>query len=203
MPTVLYYCASSEAIPYLNLKVLEFYMSFLMHHYLKDFLELNQKTSTCEVREGTTYESNAALCELKEEDIIEIPTPSSKPENNAMCLEDETEYTKIYFDIEATGLSRTSHATQISASRGEEMCSTNVLPSCEISSKAAEITGLTFQNGYLFFHNNIVPAVNIKASLIKFIQFLEKSEKNVIFGHNIFNYDCPVLYNALDNCYLL
>lgn len=83
------------------------------------------------------------------------------------------------------------------------MFSTYVLPSCEITSKAAEITGLTFQNNSLFFHNEIVPALNIKAGLFKFIQFLEKSEKNVLFGHNSFNYDCPVLYNALDNCNLL
>ncbi|XP_076088353.1 uncharacterized protein LOC143058759 [Mytilus galloprovincialis] len=163
----------------------------------------NQKTSACEIREGTTYKSNAALCDLKEEDINEIPPPSSKPENNAMCLEDAKEYTQIYFDIEATGLSRTSHITQLSAIRGDEMFSTDMLPSCEITSKAAEITGLTFQNNSLFFHNEIVPALNMKAGLIKFIQFLEKSEKNVLFGHNIFNYDCPVLYNALDNCNLL
>ncbi|CAG2206348.1 unnamed protein product [Mytilus edulis] len=119
----------------------------------------NQKTSACEIREGTTYKSNAALCDLKEEDINEIPPPSSKPENNAMCLEDATEYTQIYFDIEATGLSRTSHITQLSAIRGEEMFSTYVLQSCEITSKAAEITGLTFQNNSLFPHIKTVPAL--------------------------------------------
>ncbi|CAC5364760.1 unnamed protein product [Mytilus coruscus] len=98
---------------------------------------------------------------------------------------------------------RTSHITQISARRGLETFSKYILPAREITPKAAEVTGLTFQNGSLYLLDKIVPAVGVKEGLTGFISFLEKSTNNVIFGHNIYNYDCPVLYNALDNCSLL
>ncbi|CAG2232154.1 unnamed protein product [Mytilus edulis] len=145
----------------------------------------NQSSSTFEVREGVCYQSNTMIdtaTEDSDEKILEIPAPKNKPVEND---------------------SRTSHITQISARRGLETFSKYILPAREITPKAAEVTGLTFQNGSLYLLDKIVPAVGVKEGLTGFISFLEKSTNNVIFGHNIYNYDCPVLYNALDNCSLL
>lgn len=165
----------------------------------------NQSSSTFEVREGVCYQSNTMIdtvTEDSDEKILEIPAPKNKPVEND-SKPDISTMTHIYFDIEATGLGRTSHITQISARRGLETFSKYILPAREITPTAAEVTGLTFQNGSLYLLDKIVPAVGVKEGLTGFISFLEKSTNNVIFGHNIYNYDCPVLYNALDNCSLL
>ncbi|CAG2232317.1 unnamed protein product [Mytilus edulis] len=98
---------------------------------------------------------------------------------------------------------RTSHILQLSAKRDEEMYNSFVLPSCQVTQKAAEITGITFENGQLLFKGNVMPAVGIKKCLNDFISFLDKSHNNVIIGHNICNYDCMVLYTALEKCSLL
>ncbi|CAC5394245.1 unnamed protein product [Mytilus coruscus] len=57
--------------------------------------------------------------------------------------------------------SRTSHITQISARRGLETFSKYILPAREITPKAGEVTGLTFQNGSLYLLDKIVPAVGM------------------------------------------
>ncbi|VDI64025.1 Hypothetical predicted protein [Mytilus galloprovincialis] len=135
----------------------------------------HQNTSSCEVREGVCYEESTALG--IEPDITEIPAPVQTVTNQSM----PPNLCRIYFDIEATGLSRTSHILQLSAKRDEEMYNSFVLPSCQVTQKAAEITGITFENGQLLFKGNVMPAV----------------------GHNICNYDCMVLYTALEKCSLL
>ncbi|CAG2205332.1 unnamed protein product [Mytilus edulis] len=157
----------------------------------------HQNTSSCEVREGVCYEESTALG--IEQDITEIPAPVQTVTNQSM----PPNLCRIYFDIEATGLSRTSHILQLSAKRDEEMYNSFVLPSCQVTPKAAEITGITFENGQLLFKGNVMPAVGIKKCLNDFISFLDKSHNNVIIGHNICNYDCMVLYTALEKCSLL
>ncbi|CAC5413788.1 unnamed protein product [Mytilus coruscus] len=139
-----------------------------------------------EVRGGVCYQSNTMIdtvTEDSDEKIWRFLPQKNKPVEN-----------------DTTGLGRTSHITQISARRGLETFSKYILPAREITPTAAEVTGLTFQNGSLYLLDKIVPAVGVKEGLTGFISFLEKSTNNVIFGHNIYNYDCPVLYNALDNC---
>ncbi|CAG2208762.1 unnamed protein product [Mytilus edulis] len=110
----------------------------------------NQSSSTFEVREG-------------DEKILEIPAPKNKPVEND-SKPDISTMTHIYFDIEATGLGRTSHITQISARRGLETFSKYILPAREITPKAAEVTGLTFQNGSLYLLDKIVPAVGAQGT---------------------------------------
>ncbi|XP_071150130.1 uncharacterized protein [Mytilus edulis] len=113
----------------------------------------HQNTSSCEVREGVCYEESTALG--IEPDITEIPAPVQTVTNQSM----PPNLCRIYFDIEATGLSRTSHILQLSAKRDEEMYDSFVLPSCQVTQKAAEITGITFENGQLLFKGNVMPAI--------------------------------------------
>ncbi|VDH93927.1 Hypothetical predicted protein, partial [Mytilus galloprovincialis] len=142
----------------------------------------NQSSSTFEVREGVCYQSNTMIdtvTEDSDEKILEIPAPKNKPVEND-SKPDISTMTHIYFDIEATGLGRTSHLTQISARRGLETFSKYILPAREITPKAAEVTGLTFQNGSLYLLDKNVPAVGVKEGLTGFISFLEKSTNNML-----------------------
>ncbi|XP_063436628.1 uncharacterized protein LOC134718063 [Mytilus trossulus] len=100
------------------------------------------------------------VTEDSDEKILEIPAPKNKPVEND-SKPDISTMTHIYFDIEATGLGRTSHLTQISARRGLETFSKYILPAREITPKAAEVTGLTFQNCSLYLLDKIDPAVGM------------------------------------------
>ncbi|XP_063446744.1 uncharacterized protein LOC134726274 [Mytilus trossulus] len=164
--------------------------------------ERNQDISSCEVREGISYQSGIDMEEsrLDPENITEIPPPrtsriEASPKHD--CV------TEIFFDIEATGLSRSSHITQLAAKSAAESFSRFVLPQHQITPKAAEITGLTFENGQLLSNGNVLPAVHIKKCLNDFISFLEKTKNNVLIGHNVQTYDCVLLYTSLQKCNLL
>ncbi|CAC5378781.1 unnamed protein product [Mytilus coruscus] len=67
------------------------------------------------------------VTEDSDEKILEIPAPKNNPVEND-SKPDISTMTHIYFDIEATGLGRTSHITQISARRGLETFSKYILP---------------------------------------------------------------------------
>ncbi|CAG2217615.1 unnamed protein product [Mytilus edulis] len=164
--------------------------------------ERNQDISSCEVREGISYQSGIDMEEsrLDPENITEIPPPrtsriEASPKHDSV--------TEIFFDIEATGLSRSSHITQLAAKSAAESFSRFVLPQHQITPKAAEITGLTFENGQLLSKGNVLPAVHIKKCLNDFISFLEKTKNNVLIGHNVQTYDCVLLYTSLQKCNLL
>ncbi|XP_063443777.1 protein PML-like isoform X1 [Mytilus galloprovincialis] len=164
--------------------------------------ERNQDISSCEVREGISYQSGIDMEEsrLDPENITEIPPPrtsriEASPKHDSV--------TEIFFDIEATGLSRSSHITQLAAKSAAESFSRFVLPQHQITPKAAEITGLTFENGQLLSNGNVLPAVHIKKCLNDFISFLEKTKNNVLIGHNVQTYDCVLLYTSLQKCNLL
>ena len=96
---------------------------------------------------------------------------------------------------------RTSHITQIAALRsdGTEF-SCFVMPENPISAKASEVTKIRVVNGKMYHDGRAVPAVTIVAALDSFINFFEDSRKNLLVGHNIRSYDCPILLNALMSC---
>ncbi|CAC5360207.1 unnamed protein product [Mytilus coruscus] len=163
----------------------------------------NQSSSTFEVREGVCYQSNTMIdtvTEDSDEKILEIPAPKNKPVEND-SKPDISTMTHIYFDIEATGLGRTSHITQISARRGLETFSKYILPACEITPTAAEVTGLTFQNGSLYLLDKIVPAVGVKEGLTD-VQKVFQSELSVFYNYvslKQMNKNVPSLKQMLDD----
>lgn len=95
---------------------------------------------------------------------------------------------------------RTSHITQIAAVRGKERFSCYVMPQITITPKASEITGITVNNGKMFHHSKQVDAVPVKDAFSQLCAYLEKSNNNILIGHNIQTYDCPLLFNALASC---
>ncbi|CAC5391328.1 unnamed protein product [Mytilus coruscus] len=100
----------------------------------------HQKLATKEVREGVTYSSGIGLEDHPSDDIDEIPSPSLQPAYK--MIEWTTKVNQIFFDIEATGLARNSHITQISATSDKGSINTYVLPKKPITPKAQEITVL-------------------------------------------------------------
>uniref|UniRef100_A0A8W8P3L3 Exonuclease domain-containing protein n=1 Tax=Magallana gigas TaxID=29159 RepID=A0A8W8P3L3_MAGGI len=96
------------------------------------------KNCTQSVLEGDTYQSKIGIEEdLDLEDID--PTPVSFPKDG----------NEIIFDLETTGLARTSDIIQIAAvSAGEEM-NIYMTPTTEISIGASAATGLTDMKGKL------------------------------------------------------
>ncbi|XP_063400480.1 uncharacterized protein LOC134685041 isoform X2 [Mytilus trossulus] len=161
----------------------------------------HQKLATREVREGVTYSSGIGLEDHLSDDIEEIPSPSLQPAYQT--IEWSTTVNNIFFDIEATGLARNSHITQISATSDKGSINTYVLPKKPITPKAQEITGIKVEGSKMFCHDKEVKSVGIKEALKMLILFLAQYKKNVIIGHNIKSYDIPVLFCALNNCSIM
>ena len=74
------------------------------------------------------------------------------------------------------------------------------MPKKNIQTQASEVTGLKVINGYLYHNNKKLDSDSVSSAMEKFIQFLQKSESNILIGHNIRTFDCHVLFNALRNC---
>ncbi|XP_063418982.1 protein PML-like [Mytilus trossulus] len=161
----------------------------------------HQKLATREVREDDTYSSGIGLEDNLSDDIEEIPSPSLQPAYQS--IEWSTTVNNIFFDIEATGLARNSHITQISATSDKGSINTYVLPKKPITPKAQEITGIKVEGSKMFCHDKEVKSVGIKEALKMLILFLAQYKKNVIIGHNIKSYDIPVLFCALNNCSIM
>ncbi|CAG2225446.1 unnamed protein product [Mytilus edulis] len=146
------------------------------------------------VLEGETYqpqiEENVSV-----RDIETIPTKYS--------LEGIDNY--VVFDLETTGLSRTSDITQISAYDGTNMLNLYVSPRQSISSKASDVTGITFsfERNQMYCHGVPVESVCIRTALLQLIEMIQKKSRPVLVGHNIHSYDVPVLRNLLREFNLL
>lgn len=128
-------------------------------------------------------------------DIETIPTKYS--------LEGIDNY--VVFDLETTGLSRTSDITQISAYDGTNMLNLYVSPRQSISSKASDVTGITFsfERNQMYCHGVPVESVCIRTALLQLIEMIQKKSRPVLVGHNIHSYDVPVLRNLLREFNLL
>ncbi|XP_062578684.1 uncharacterized protein LOC134240621 [Saccostrea cucullata] len=96
------------------------------------------KNSTQSVLEGDTYQSKIGIEEDLDLEDIDL-TPVSFPKDGS----------EIIFDLETTGLARTSDIIQIAAASGDEEFSIYMTPTTEISIGASEATGLTYVGGVL------------------------------------------------------
>ncbi|XP_061186226.1 uncharacterized protein LOC133194248 [Saccostrea echinata] len=152
-----------------------------------------QSNALHEKREGTTYSSEVGLVE-------QIPSPRYMPSRDPVEFSPET-HIPAYFDLETTGLGRTSHITQMAAVVGKEEFSCFVFPREQISKEASRLTGITIKNGKMYHLNKEVEAKTISVAVQSLLNFLSKFEKKVlIVGHNVQLFDCPVFLNSLYSC---
>ncbi|XP_065944826.1 uncharacterized protein [Magallana gigas] len=161
----------------------------------------SQSTASKEIQEGSTYKPGIGLAPHHSISTAEIPGPIVKPQMETVVVED---HAIVLFDLETTGLARTSHIIQLAAVHGEDKFSAYVTPKRPITPSASEITGLVVRNGKLYHLQKEVNAISLIAALDSFLKFLEKYNSGVILvGHNIKSFDCPVLFRALESCSLL
>lgn len=155
----------------------------------KNFQQETVKT----VKEGQTYQTNASA--TMSPDIESIPSIA--------ILSKETTF--IAFDIEATGLSRSSDITQLSANDGNDSFNVYIDPRQPISQKATDITGLSycFQKNQMYRYGKEIDSVHIHQALLSFLDFLKSKSSPVLIGHNIGSYDVPILSRLLEEFGLL
>ncbi|XP_062588881.1 uncharacterized protein LOC134250534 isoform X2 [Saccostrea cucullata] len=159
--------------------------------------ERKQMTAAKEIREGSTYCSGIAMAASI--DACEIPPPISKA--SFQPVENLSDYPQVYFDLESTGLARSSYITQIAAVCGSDMFSQYILPQVPITDKATEITGLRVLGGKMFHGDEEVNAVPLVAAVDALLNFFTKFQSKIILvGHNVKSFDCHIFINSLQNC---
>lgn len=157
-----------------------------------------QSNACQEKKEGTTYLSEVDLYATGSKDLKIPPCQSQTKEPVEYNPES---HVPLFFDLETTGLGRSSHITQIAAVRGDDWFSCFVFPKVKITAEASRITGISVKDGKLLHHSKEVEGKTIQHALDSFLTFLCKSSKKVLLvGHNIQLFDCPVLFNALNSC---
>uniref|UniRef100_A0A8W8NYC9 Exonuclease domain-containing protein n=1 Tax=Magallana gigas TaxID=29159 RepID=A0A8W8NYC9_MAGGI len=157
-----------------------------------------QKSSCQETREGKTYSPEVDVCG-EEADLTFIPPPCPSPVRVPVNI--SSEHVPVYFDLETTGLARTSHITQIAAAAGELHFSCYVFPRIAISSQSASVTGISVRNGIMYHHGKRVDSKSISTAVDMLLDFCQTFQKKIILvGHNVESFDSPILMYALDRC---
>ncbi|XP_076102353.1 uncharacterized protein LOC143071724 isoform X2 [Mytilus galloprovincialis] len=152
----------------------------------------SSKNSGMEVREGKTYESEIGLEHPDQEEIPEVM------EIDKFDKEAITVAPLLVFDLETTGLSRSSDIIQLAACSKDSTFDTYILPSQPISKEATNITKITVRGNNMLYNSKPVNFKYPHQALTDFITFLsEFSCKPILVGHNIKRFDCHILYNAL------
>ncbi|XP_033734850.1 uncharacterized protein LOC117323633 [Pecten maximus] len=154
---------------------------------LKRQLKLEFKTNgelSLEKRESTPNQ-----------DIVKVTPPPSKT-----VQAPDISTTDIYFDLETTGLGRTSSITQMAAVRGKDQFSCFVMPKKRITREASQVTGIRVFRKKMYRYGKFVKAVSISDAFKQLYGFLSKTQNNILVGHNIQTYDCPILMHALSLC---
>ncbi|CAC5400875.1 unnamed protein product [Mytilus coruscus] len=152
----------------------------------------SSKNSGMEVREEKTYESEI---EIEHPDQEEIPEVMEIDEVDKEAI---TVAPLLVFDLETTGLSRSSDIIQLAAYSKDSTFDTYILPSQPISKEATNITKITVRGNNMLYNSNPVNFKYPHQALTDFVTFLsEFSCKPILVGHNIKRFDCHILYNAL------
>jgi DNA polymerase III epsilon subunit-like protein len=163
--------------------------------YKKKRNELKKKRKQRErksyIQEPNSYQSEiASSASLSEADELDIPI-------NLIKLDGSESF--IYFDLETTSLSRNSDITHIAAVHGSAINQSYVFPRHEISVDASKVTGITchLATNKMYVQGKEVTYTTQYQALLIFIDFLKDIQNPVFVGHNICNFDMPVLTNRL------
>ncbi|XP_056006937.1 DNA polymerase III PolC-type-like [Ostrea edulis] len=147
--------------------------------------ERSTKDATQSVLEADMYCSRIGMKENIDLEDISLPQPVELPS-------DSNSY--VLFDLETTGLARTSDIVQIAAVCGDREFNKYVTPQSPISLDASSATGLTFVGGVLKHNGRVVEHEEPFEGLQQFVEFVKTVDcKPVLVGHNIQNFDLPIL----------
>ncbi|KAK3084373.1 hypothetical protein FSP39_012413 [Pinctada imbricata] len=154
-------------------------------------IKKGKKETTNEVHEGVTYSTAVELDQADNQFTTEIPQRLTLP----------TTPTYVIFDIETTGLGRTSDILQISA----DNLNIYIQPRCSISEQASIVTGILFDwdTKKMFVKGKEVNSKPVQEALLDFVDYVKRIPKPILVGHNACNFDIPVLTNRLREFKLL
>ncbi|XP_069140835.1 uncharacterized protein [Argopecten irradians] len=142
------------------------------------------------LHESISYQTDLEMMSNTEEHQ-EIPVPAKL----STCSEESF----IIFDIETTGLARTSDITQLAAVCGDKEYQSYVMPRSPISTEASKVTGLTcsLAENKLYKNGKEVKSVTLQTALLDFLDFLESFTTPILVGHNAASFDINILTNKL------
>ncbi|VDI32064.1 Hypothetical predicted protein [Mytilus galloprovincialis] len=127
-------------------------------------------------------------------DEIEIPGPPEIKEFTDNILTSPI----LIFDLETTGLQRTSDIIQIAAFSQNNKFSSYIMPNRAISNGASEVTKISVIGSQMYYNLQAVPSKLQNEAFTDFNDFVKSFlVKPLLVGHNIKCYDCHVLYNSL------
>ncbi|VDI29330.1 Hypothetical predicted protein [Mytilus galloprovincialis] len=147
------------------------------------------------VKEGKTYENQLELSIQEDPDQgVDIPPPLKI---------DRTE-SYVFFDLETTGLGRKSDITQIAALTNGKKFQRYVIPRVEINIEASKVTGITYSHSTntMYVRGQKVEPVTLQKALLDFISFIKEFNNPILIGHNICNFDIPIISEKLKECKL-
>ncbi|VDH96443.1 Hypothetical predicted protein [Mytilus galloprovincialis] len=139
----------------------------LMRHNLEDFLKERKKNlnerKNC-VKEGPTYETQL---EMNIDDTVNL---SQIPQQ---IIISGTE-SKVFFDLETTGLGRNSDITQIAAQNGDNVFQRYIIPMVDLQIETNRVTGITYSQStnIMYVHGEKVEPVSIQKAMSDFLEFL-------------------------------
>ncbi|XP_061181484.1 maternal protein exuperantia-like [Saccostrea echinata] len=146
--------------------------------------------SSSETREGVTYRSGvlSTTSSIPDSDMETIPPPPQHLQQNPLP---PCQYSRVYFDLETTGLGLSADIVQLAARCGETEFNQYVLPTVNINPMASKITGLTYDGTLLYKNGAALPAVSIEMCLSSFFDWLNTSglKHPVLFAHNARKFD--------------
>ncbi|KAK3085680.1 hypothetical protein FSP39_007048 [Pinctada imbricata] len=155
-----------------------------------------RKTRASEIREGVTYQTNVDNDGYAKSATEEIPPPPVTPHEVPL---QRKEYTRIYFDLETTGLGlHVSDITQISAVYKTTEFSMYVIPESPIQASASRVTGLTYDGTTMFKNGIPVPCHPLQHALEEFNTWLQQFDNPLLFAHNAKKFDSRVLCYAIN-----
>ncbi|XP_054890946.1 three prime repair exonuclease 4 [Poeciliopsis prolifica] len=104
----------------------------------------------------------------------------------------------VFFDLETTGLGPHCEIIQLAAVSGGHSLNLYVVPRCRIERGAARVTGFKVRGQRLYQDRRLIFTNSLREVVVSFIAFLQMLGRPLVVGHNIRNFDCPLLARALD-----
>ncbi|CAG2242653.1 unnamed protein product [Mytilus edulis] len=126
------------------------------------------KNSGLEIREGKTYESEIGMTE-QNVDEIEIPDPPEITEFTDNILTAPI----LIFDLETTGLQRTSDIIQIAAYSQNNKFSSYIMPNRVISNGASAVTNISVIGSQMYYNLQPVPSKLQNVAFTDFNDFVK------------------------------
>ncbi|XP_076082457.1 uncharacterized protein LOC143053542 isoform X2 [Mytilus galloprovincialis] len=143
------------------------------------------KNSGLEIREGKTYESEIGMTE-QNVDEIEIPGPPEIRELTDNILTAPI----LIFELETTGLQRTSDIIQITAYSKNNKFSSYIMPNRAISNGASAVTNISVIGSQMYYNLQPVSSKLQTEAFTDFNDFVKRFLVTpLLVGYNIKRYD--------------